>query len=215
MTPIFEPDAHTHMLRLETPRLPLREHAPDDLNPLHAMLSDPATTWYLPDMRRERLDETEAYLRAVMRDDEASFRLRYNLMVVEKASGAAAGSVGLHVLDGGERGAHYGLGYFIRRDLWNRGYATEAVTAALDFIFSKDAFRVTASCLAENLGSRRVLEKCGFTQEGLLKQHTWHDGQWKDCAVYGKLRETNPDLSSCWWRLQKPSPSGEGGTAKP
>ena len=60
--------------------------------------------------------------------------------------------------------------------------------AALDYIFACNARRVTASCLAENLSSRRVLEKCGFTQEGLLKQHTWHDGQWKDCAVYGKLR---------------------------
>ena len=188
MTPIFEPDVNTHMLRLETPRLALREHAPGDLMPLHSMLSDPVTTWYLPDMRRESLDETEAYLRSVMRDDEASFRLRYNLMIVERASGEAAGSVGLHLIDGGENGAHYGLGYFIRRDLWNRGYATEAVTAALDFIFSKDAFRVTASCLAENLGSRRVLEKCGFAQEGLMVKHTWHDGQWKDCAVYGRLR---------------------------
>ena len=188
MSPILEPDAYTHMIRLETPRLVLREHLPDDLLPLHAMLSDPAVTWYLPDMRRDDPVETEAYLRAVMRDDEASFRLRYNLMIVERASGEAAGSVGLHVIDGGERGAHYGLGYFVRRDLWNRGYATEAVGAALDYCFAGDGFRVTASCLAENLGSRRVLEKCGFVQEGLLKRHTWHDGQWKDCAVYGRLR---------------------------
>ena len=188
MSPILEPGANTHMIHLETPRLVLREHAPDDLLPLHAMLSDPAVTWYLPDMRRDDPGETEAYLRAVMRDDEASFRLRYNLMIVEKATGEAAGSVGLHVIDGGERGAHYGLGYFVRRDLWNRGYATEAVSAALDYCFAGDGFRVTASCLAENLGSRRVLEKCGFVQEGLLKRHTWHDGQWKDCAVYGKLR---------------------------
>ncbi len=191
MTDILVTDPNTHMIRLVTPRLVLREHVPADLMPLHAMLSDPATTWYLPDMRRGDPCETEAYLRAVMRDDEASFRLRYNLMIVERASGGAAGSVGLHVIDGGESGAHYGLGYFVRRDLWNRGYATEAVSAALDFIFSKDGFRVTASCLAENLGSRRVLEKCGFTQEGLMKRHTWHDGQWKDCAVYGRLREDN------------------------
>ena len=189
MTGILEPMANTHMIVLDTPRLILREHVPADLLPLHAMLSDPATTWYLPDMRKADLAETEAYLRAVMRDKEASFRLRYNLMVVEKASGEAVGSVSLHVIDGDEGGAHYSLGYFICRELWNQGYATEAVSAALDFIFSKDGFRVTASCLAENLGSRRVLEKCGFAREGLLKQHTLHDGKWKDCAVYGRLKE--------------------------
>ena len=189
MTPIFEPDANTHMLRLETPRLALREHAPGDLNPLHAMLSDPATTLYIPDMRKDELAETEAYLRSVMRDDEAHTRLRYNLIVQLREGGEVAGSVGLHMIDGNARSAHYGLGYFVRRDLWNRGCATEAVRAALDAFFAGDAWRVTASCLAENLGSRRVLEKCGFAQEGLLRAHTWHDGQWKDCAIYGRLKE--------------------------
>ena len=188
MTEIVDRSANTHSVRLETDRLVLREHRPDDLAALHAMLSDPWTTWYIPEMRKADPFETEAYLRSVMRDEEAHLRLRYNLIIQERAGGEAIGSLGLHAIDGGDDGAHYGLGYFIRRDLWNRGFATEAVTAALDFIFSADAFRVSASCLAENLGSRRVLEKCGFTQEGLLKQHTWHDGQWKDCAVYRVLR---------------------------
>lgn len=180
---------HPRGILLETPRLRLREHALGDLLPLHAMLSDPATTWYLPDMRKADLAETEAYLRSVIGDEEAHPRLRYNLIVETRGADDLVGSVGLHVIDGGESAAHYGLGYFTRRDLWNRGYATEAVRAALDFIFSVDACRVTASCLAENLGSRRVLEKCGFIQEGLLRRHTFHDGQWKDCAVYGRLRE--------------------------
>ena len=189
MTDILEPTANTHMIRLETPRLVLREHVPGDLMPLHAMLSDPATTWYIPDLYHADIAGTDAYLHAVMRDDEASFRLRYNLMIVERATGEAAGSVGLHVIDGGDDGVHYGLGYFVRRDLWNAGCATEAVRAALDYILALDAHRVTASCLAENLGSRRVLEKCGMTQEGLLVAHTLHDGRWKDCAVYRLLRE--------------------------
>ena len=188
MTGILESSANTHAICLETPRLILREHLPGDLLPLHAMLSDPATTWYLPDLYHADIAETEAYLHSVMRDDEAHTRLRYNLIVQEKASGEPVGSVGLHAIDGGDDGAHYGLGYFIRRDRWNLGYATEAVAAALRFIFSADACRVSAACLAENLGSRRVLEKCGFTQEGLLVRHTWHDGQWKDCTVYGVLK---------------------------
>ena len=175
-------------LCLVTPRLVLREFRPEDLMPLHAMLSDPATTWYLPDLRKDDLSQTEAYLRSVMADAGNPARLRYNLLVVERDTGAAAGSVGLHVIDGDARASHYGLGYFVRRDLWNRGYATEAVGAALGHCFSGDGFRVTASCLAENLASRRVLEKCGFVQEGLLRKHTLHEGRWKDCAVYGRLK---------------------------
>jgi len=189
MTDIIDRDVNTHAIRLQTERLVLREHRPEDLAALHAMLSDPATTWYIPDMYHADIAETESYLHSVMRDDEAHTRLRYNLAVEERATGEAVGSVGLHVIDGGDVGVHYGLGYFIRRNLWNRDYATEAVAAALNFIFSADACRVSASCLAENLASRRVLEKCGFVQEGLMIRHTWHDGEWKDCAVYGKLKD--------------------------
>lgn len=189
MTGIVELSANTHEVLLNTPRLVLREHRPNDLAPLHAILTDPAVTWYLPAMRKADAEETEAYLRSVMRDAERHHRLRYNLAVERAGTGELLGSVGLHVIESAPQGAHYGLGYFLRRDAWNRGYATEAVRAALDFIFSANACRVSASCLAENLGSRRVAEKCGMTQEGLLKAHTWHDGRWKDCAVYAVLRE--------------------------
>ena len=189
MTGIIDESTHTHNIRLETPRLVLREHRPEDLEPLHAILSDAAVTWYLPGMHKSTLEETEAYLRAVMRDAESHHRLRCNLAVTDAGTGALLGSVGLHVIESAPRGAHYGLGYFLRPDAWNRGYATEAAHAALDFIFAGNACRVSASCLAENIGSRRVAEKCGMTQEGLLKAHTWHDGRWKDCAVYRLLRE--------------------------
>ena len=178
-----------HAVRLRTPRLALREHRAEDLRPLHAILSDPTVTWYLPGMHKQALVETEAYLRSVMRDAESHHRLRYNLAVEDGATGELIGSVGLHVIESAPRGAHYGLGYFLRPDCWNQGFASEAARAALEFIFDGNACRVSASCLAENIGSRRVAEKCGMTQEGLLKAHTWHDGQWKDCAVYRVLEE--------------------------
>ncbi|MBR1820547.1 MAG: GNAT family N-acetyltransferase [Clostridia bacterium] len=189
MTGIVDLDFNTHAVHIETPRLILREHRPEDLEPLYAILSDPAATWYIPDMRKVNPDETEAYLRSAMRDADRNVRLRYNLAVEDRATGELLGAVGLHVIDGTPEGAHYGLGYFLRPESWNRGYATEAAHAALGFIFNGNACRVSASCLAENLGSRRVAEKCGMTQEGLLVAHTWHDGQWKDCVVYRLLRD--------------------------
>ena len=192
MTGIIGDTFNNHAVRLETERLILREHATGDLEPLHAILSDPAATWYLPGMYKRELVETEAYLRSVMRDAESHHRLRYNLAVEDRRTGALLGSVGLHVIESAPQGAHYGLGYFLRPDVWNRGYATEAARAALDFIFQGNACRVSASCLAENIGSRRVAEKCGMTQEGLLVEHTWHDGRWKDCAVYRLLKEEYP-----------------------
>ena len=175
------------MIALETPRLNLRDHVSEDLTALHAMLSDDDMTWFLPSMRKGSAEETRAYLEGCMADAVSEPRVRYNLAVVDRRQ-ELIGSVGLHLIDGDASEGHYGLGYFIAPALWNRGYATEAVGAALEFIFENGAVRVSASALAENLSSRRVLEKSGFTQEGLLRAHTLHAGAWLDCAVYGILK---------------------------
>ena len=175
------------MVGIETPRLILRDHVPEDAAALHAILSDPAATCYIPSMRHEDPDETRRYVEATIRDIDASPRVRYNLAIVTREN-RLIGEVGLHLIDGEPDCGHYGLGYYLHPDFWNRGCATEAARAALDFIFERGAFRVSASCLAENLGSRRVLEKCGMTQEALLIKHTRHDGEWKDCAVYRAFR---------------------------
>lgn len=174
------------MIIIETPRLILRDHICEDLEPLHAVLSDPAVTWYLPTMHKGDIEETKGYLISSMRDTDVQPRMRYNLAVTDRA-GKYLGEVGMHYIDGTLEAVHCGIGYFIRADRWNFGFATEAVNAAVRFAFENGGARVSASCLAENLASRRVLEKCGFTQEGLLKAHTWHDGAWKDCAVYRLL----------------------------
>lgn len=173
---------------IETPRLILRDHVPEDAGALHAILSSPAATYYIPSMYHEALDETRRYVEATIRDIDASPRLRYNLAIVTREN-RLIGEVGLHLIDGEPECGHYGLGYYLHPDFWNRGFTTEAAGAALGFIFKNGAFRVSASCLAENLGSRRVLEKCGMAQEALLRAHTRHDGEWKDCAVYRAFAE--------------------------
>jgi RimJ/RimL family protein N-acetyltransferase len=48
--------------------------------------------------------------------------------------------------------------------------------------------KITAHVFAFNPASARVLEKCGFEQEGYLKKHFLKDGQFIDANVYGLLR---------------------------
>lgn len=62
------------------------------------------------------------------------------------------------------------LGYVLAPLVWGKGFATEAVKALVDTIFSlTDARRVLAKSRSENIASRRVLEKAGFacTDTGL------------------------------------------------
>ena len=49
--------------------------------------------------------------------------------------------------------------------------------------------RVEASCLPNNEASRRLLEKLGFTCEGLARGYLRIDGVWRDHLIYALLRE--------------------------
>ena len=55
-----------------------------------------------------------------------------------------------------------GLGYWIGRPHWRRGYATAAARACVERARQLGIRRMTAACLERNAPSRRVLEKAGF-----------------------------------------------------
>ena len=71
------------------------------------------------------------------------------------ADGEVAGGVGSWQAED-ERA----VGYWIGREFWGRGIATAALRAYLSLETTRP---LTAYVAAHNLGSRRVLEKCGFT----------------------------------------------------
>ena len=49
--------------------------------------------------------------------------------------------------------------------------------------------KITAHVFPHNLTSARVLEKCGFQQEGLLRKHFLKDGQFLDAQLFALLGE--------------------------
>jgi RimJ/RimL family protein N-acetyltransferase len=59
------------------------------------------------------------------------------------------------------------LGYWIARDQWNRGLATEAAAAVLEMARTLGIRQVEASHYLDNPASARVLEKLGFTPTGI------------------------------------------------
>ena len=55
------------------------------------------------------------------------------------------------------------VGYWISREYWGKGIATQALSAFLDVVETRPLYAHVAS---HNLGSIRVLEKCGFAVTG-------------------------------------------------
>lgn len=73
------------------------------------------------------------------------------------------------------------IGYWVSREVTGGGVATGALALGLDHCFGRVLLhRVEATVRPENAASRRVLEKVGFREEGLLKRYLDVDGAWRD-----------------------------------
>lgn len=84
----------------------------------------------------------------------------------------------------------FAIGYVADVEHEGKGYITEAVKAALCFIFEHlQAHRVRSDCNETNRRSYRVLERCGFTREGHFRENKKNsDGTFHGDYQYGLLR---------------------------
>ena len=118
-------------------------------------------------------------------------RLDYHLAVVLRETVEMIGLVRLQVVAPRHGAAELGFG--IRRDLWGRGFGSEAARLLVGFGFrSLGLHRVAAGHHPDNVGSRRVLERLGMTREGHLRQNLLARGRRRDSVVYGVLEHEWP-----------------------
>ena len=82
------------------------------------------------------------------------------------------------------------LGYWMSAADTGRGLMTEAVQAIAPFAFdSLRLHRLEAACLPTNRASIRVLEKCGFQQEGLARRFLCINGVWHDHVLFAVIED--------------------------
>lgn len=114
------------------------------------------------------------------RDDKA-----YALFVFREEDGALLGGVTLsNVRRGVAQTAS--LGYWAGEMHAGKGYITAAVRAVVRYAFEDlELHRVEAACQPDNMASRRVLEKAGFTQEGMARAYLKINGDWRDHLLFG------------------------------
>jgi RimJ/RimL family protein N-acetyltransferase len=64
-----------------------------------------------------------------------------------------------------------------------------AVRATVEYVFSRtDVVRLEAPVFEWNPASMRLLEKCGFMREGVLRRSAFKDGQLIDTVLYALIR---------------------------
>ena len=83
------------------------------------------------------------------------------------------------------------LSYWLAEPYWNRGLLTEAATEMINYGFKEwKLHKITAHHLQGNEASGRVMQKCGMTKEGELRDHVYKNGIFYTIAMYGVL---NPE----------------------
>ncbi len=81
------------------------------------------------------------------------------------------------------------VGYSLDRRHWGNGYATEALSALVDYLFDEcEVTRVFGMLDPANTASARVLERSGFLYEGRTRLSYWKDGECSDDLIYGMTR---------------------------
>jgi [ribosomal protein S5]-alanine N-acetyltransferase len=172
--------------RLAGERIALRAFAPGDVSELTALRVRNREFLGPWEPRRSEGFFTEAGQRAEIERDRHEWAAdrTYAFAIVERDGGAMRGRIALaNVVRGAWENAT--LGYFVDQAVGSRGYATEAVSLALDFAFGPCRLhRVQAAVMPKNARSRRVLEKNGFRHEGFSPRYLRLDGDWRDHDLF-------------------------------
>ena len=174
-------------MRLETPRLILREYTEDDSATVLAYQSDPRYLRYYP-WEERTLEDVQRLVRTFIDWQSESPRRRLQLAVLLHESGTLIGSCGVRRKPDDDTEAD--IGFELSPGHWGQGYATEAATAMVEFAFRELGLsRLSSWCIADNAASARVLEKLGMTQEGRLPTSEHFKGRDWDTRLFGMTRE--------------------------
>lgn len=169
---------------LHTDRLVLRPMAMADTDALFAMRADPEVQRY---GSHAPWTERQTAIDYIARNEKAMAEGAHAQFAIERrADGVVVGTCTLFHLDAQSRRAD--CGYVLLRSEWGQGYATEAMTALLDWGFGKLALhRVEADIDPRNNASAKVLERLGFRHEGHLRERWIVAGEISDSGLYGLL----------------------------
>jgi RimJ/RimL family protein N-acetyltransferase len=175
--------------RIEGEHVRLRIHRADDLDRMHEGATDPVTVRWLGRIPHPySRDEAQRFL--LHRSDGMAAGTDLHWMLADPESDLLVGTVSLmHIAEGMAE-----VGYWAHPAARGRGVMTEAVRMACRHAFIEDEdgglglHRVHATVAVDNLASRRVLEKAGFSLVGterrsVLVRDGMHDG-----AAYELLR---------------------------
>lgn len=170
---------------IETERLILRPFHPDDAKDVFEYASIPEAsiyvTWEPHTSEIDSLAFVNASIQSYIKGDAPTWA------IVLKESNKVIGAIHYAYINLLHKRCE--LGYSLSPHYWNKGLTTEATRKFIDFTFSSiDVYRIEARAVPQNIGSWRVMEKCGLELEGISRAYIYYKGKTHDHKLYAITR---------------------------
>ncbi len=155
---------------------------------LRALSRAHLTPWE-PSWSRDELSRSSYRRRLRAYGQDARDDLGYSFFITGASAGTLLGGMNIsHVRRGAAQSAS--LGYWIGAPYAGRGTMQNAVRTVLPFAFrSLHLHRLEAASMLSNIRSQCVLEKTGFSREGLARRYLKINGAWEDHVIFSRLED--------------------------
>lgn len=176
-------------MRLQSPRLTLREFQPEDYHLFSSVFSNPAVMQYAYMDCITNEDAMLSFFNKVMENNIATQkRANYEFAVFLSETKEFIGFADVEIKYHHTKAKHGEIGYFLLPQYWGRGFAVEIAQTLIEQCFEQlNLHKVVASCNADNYASEKVMKKVGMIREGKLRKERYKNGKWDDELRYGIL----------------------------
>ena len=181
-----------HLIR--TDRLVLKPSCEADIAFMQYLMARPETYLYDSDMRKspdEVITNCQWYIEnAGLLPDAGG--IRWIVLLDAESIGE------VHVQCNWERTLEWEFGYHFLKEFWRQGYATEALSAIIPYVFTRfSVHRLVAFTNANNKESVALLKRIGMFEEARLREVRMSEGIYCDEMVYSLLKREFAQKINC------------------
>ncbi|MBD8497830.1 GNAT family N-acetyltransferase [Paenibacillus arenosi] len=167
-------------------RIRLREYRKEDIEEVRKWVNDGTITSGLHDLFQapQSMNMTESFIEMRMKPSQKE----YGFVIAELDSEAYIGQVDLQI-DWKNRTGTFGI-VIGNKAYHGAGYGEEALRLLMVFAFDQlGLHRLQLDVISNNERAYRSYKRCGFTEEGRLRERIYRDGMYLDFIAMGILRK--------------------------
>lgn len=169
---------------LKTNRLTLVAIGQQHLNDLFRLFGNSEVTRYYNIITLTQLGEAQKIVDHFQNKVRDGLGIRWGICI--EGSEQVIGTIGFNNFSKNHRA---NIGYDLLPEYWGKGIMNEALKAVLEYGFTiLEVNRVEAEVMVGNTASENLLSRAGFTNEGLLRQWMYWNGQYYDMSMFSLLK---------------------------